>query len=213
MAAPLTLSEIYDLLPISAVKWSIQRNDQIDGDGDGNLWQAELADPFWTGDVTLDKGEHGEMKQVAAAIRDLEGAKQSFLLCDPTSEYPQADPAGTILGASAVVIRAVHANRRIAMLGGLPAGYPLTRGDKMQITQGNLIRFHEISATMAANPAGQMDVRVFPRLSLSLGAGATVTLIRPACPVIIQPGSHEPGTARRDLTDGAAFRALQKRRT
>lgn len=213
MAAPLSLDAVYALLPIASVKWSIQRNDELSGDGEGDVWQAELADPFWTGDVALDKGENDELKQCAAAIRDLEGAKQPFMLCDPTSEYPQADPSGAVLGASSVTIRAVNVNRRIAQLGGLPAGYKLTLGDKFQITQGSMLRFHEISATTVADGAGQMDVRIFPRLPLSLAIGAVITLVRPACPVIIQSGSHEPGTARNTITDGASFRALQKRRT
>ncbi|WP_411037666.1 hypothetical protein [Shinella sp. BYT-45] len=212
MVAPLSLAEIYNLLPIATVKWSLQRNDELSGAGSGDVWTAELSDPLWAADVTLGVGEHDELKQCAAAIRSLEGAKQSFLLCDPTSEFPQADRTGTILGASAVTIRAVHANRRIAQLRGLPASYVLTLGDKMQLTQGSMIRFFEISKTTAANGAGQMDVQVMPRLPLTLAAGAVVTLVRPACPVIIHPGSHEPGIARRTVTDGASFRALQKKR-
>lgn len=212
MAAPLSLSELYALLPISSVKWSIQRNDELSGDGNGDVWQAELADPLWTADVNLDRGDNDELKQIAAAIRALDGAAQSFMLCDPTSEFPQADPTGALLGAAAVTVRAIHANRKIAQLQGLPAGYVLTLGDKLQITQGSLIRFHEVSATAAAGVGGFMDLKVYPRLPLSLAAGAVVTLIRPACPVVIQAGSHEPGTARTGVTEGAAFRALQKKR-
>lgn len=210
--APLPRSFLNDVLPISAVKWDIQRNDQFDGDGGGDVWQAELADPLWTGDVTLDRDEHDVLKQIAARIRSLHGAAQAFLLCDPLSLYPQADPTGAVLGSATIETRLIDANRSLALLQGFPAGYALTIGDKLQITQGTMIRFHEVSETATATGAGYMDLTVWPRLSLNLAVGATITLKRPACPVIILPGSHDPGTARGSLTDGAAFRVLQKKR-
>lgn len=205
-------SYLNDLLPTSAVKWDIQRNDQFDGDGSGDVWQAELADPLWVADITLDRDEHDLLKQIAARIRALNGAAQAFYLCDPLSLYPQADPAGTILGSSVVTVRAVNADRSLLSLTGFPAGYTLTDGDKLQTTQGTTIRFHEISASATATGGGAMDVNVWPRLSLNLAIGATITLKRPACPVVILPGSHDPGTARGVMTEGAAFRALQKKR-
>lgn len=210
--AALARSYLNDLLPISAVKWDIQRNDQFDGDGSGDVWQAELADPLWLADVTLDRDEHDLLKKVAARIRALNGAAQAFLLCDPLSLYPQADPAGTILGSATVTVGAVNANRSLLSLAGLPGGYILTDGDKVQITQGTTIRFHEVSAGETASGGGAMDVAIWPRLSLNLAAGAAVTLKRPACPVIILPGSHDPGTGRGTMTEGAAFRAIQKKR-
>jgi hypothetical protein len=213
MAAPLSLAQLFDTLPIASVKWHIQRNDELAGNGDGDVWTAELADPFWTGDVTLDAGEHDELKQAAARIRALDGAKQAFMCCDPFSLYPQADPKGLILGAAAVSVRAVNADRRVLQLKGLPAGYTLTLGDKVQITQGTLIRFYEVGATASAAGNGSLDVSVFPRLALSLAVDAVVTLIRPACPVIIAPDSHDPGTGRRSVTEGATFKVLQKKRT
>lgn len=210
--APLPRSYLSDLLPTSAVKWDIQRNDQLDGDGSGDVWQAELADPLWIADITLDRDEHDLLKQIAARIRALNGAAQAFLLCDPLSLYPQADPEGTALGSSDVTVRTVNFNRFLLSLLGLPAGYTLTIGDKVQITQGTTIRFHEVSATATASMTGTLDVTVWPRLSLNLAVGATITLKRPACPMIVPPGSHDPGTGRGTMTEGAAFRTLQKKR-
>lgn len=213
MMEPLSLSRVYQLLPIATVAWDIQRNDHFSGLGSGDLWQAELADPFWTADITLGRGLHDELKQAAAAVRDLEGAKQAFLCCDPLSPWPQEDQGGFILGASAITIRSVSADRRQALLQGFPAGYVLTLGDKLQFTQGTLRRFFEASETASASAGGLMDIRVFPRLPLSLAAGAAINLIWPACPVIISPGSHKPGTGRGSVTEGAALKVLQKMRT
>lgn len=213
MAPPLSLALLFDTLPVASVRWDIQRNDELDGNGDGDVWTAELAEPLWTGDITLDKGFHDELKQVAARIRALDGTKQAFMCCDPLSQFPQGDPDGSLLGASLVQIRAVAADRRVLQIKGLPAGYQLTVGDKVQITQDSLIRFVEIGANATATGAGNLDASVFPRLPLNLAINALVTLIRPACPVIIAPGSHNPGTARGSMTEGATFKVLQKKRT
>lgn len=212
MTAPLSLAQVFNLLPIATVSWDIQRNDHFSGLGSGDVWQDELADPLWTAEITLGRGLHDELKQAAAAIRDLEGAKQSFMMCDPLSRYPQNDLTGAIIGASAVTVRDVAVNRRLALLEGLPAGYKLTIGDKMQLTQGALRRFFEVSASATANGAGQMNVRVFPRLPLALTAGASINLVNPACPVIVNPGSHKPGTGRSSVTEGAGLKVLQKLR-
>lgn len=212
MSEPLPLAEVYNLFPITSVTWDIQRNDELSGMGSGDVWQSELADPFWTADIALARGLHDELKQAAAAVRDLEGAQQSFMCCDPLSPFPQADPNGLIIGASAVTVRAVAPNRRIAQLQGFPAGYELTRGDKMQFTQGDLRRFFEVSSPAVASAQGLVDVRVFPRLPLALAIGAAINLKNPACPVIVYPGSHKPGTGRRSVTEGATLKVMQKLR-
>lgn len=213
MADPLPLYEIYDRLPIATVEWDIQRLDEIAITGAGEESQAELAEPLWRAPVTLGIGKHSELKQAAALIRSLRGSQQPFMMCDPTSLWPQADRGGVILGASAVTIRTAPTSRAIAPLTGLPAGYVLTPGDKMQLAYGSPVRcaFVEVSRLVAANASGDVNVPVFPWLPMALPAGATVTLVRAACPVIIEAGSHRPGVARRSITEGAAFTAVQKR--
>src|SRR4051812_13620834 len=104
---PYPLPFLADLLSIESVTWDIQRNDELSGSGDGRVWQAELAPPLWTGNVSLNIGYHNDLKQIAAKIRKLHGAQNSFFLCDPLSEYPQLDPDGSILGASVVRVGAI----------------------------------------------------------------------------------------------------------
>lgn len=87
---PYTLNAFADLLDIAEVEWDIQRNDELSGSGDARIWQAELADPLWTGDVRLTPSHHNKAKQVAALVRKLHGAQHSFMLYDPLSKYPQS---------------------------------------------------------------------------------------------------------------------------
>lgn len=214
MSGPLPLSEIFNRLPIATVEWTVARNDEVSTTGAGEVQQAELAEPLWTAPVTLGLGHHNQLKQAAALIRSLRGSQQSFLCCDPISLWPQADRGGLILGNAQVTIQAIAASRAIAMLTGLPAGYVLTTGDKLQITYGNPSKyaFVEVSRDVAAGGAGQASVAVFPWLPLSLVAGATVTLVRPACPVVIVKDSHRAGISRNTVTEGAGFSVIQRTR-
>ncbi len=208
--AALALSAIYDRLLIEATRFDIRRNDELSGAGDGALWQAELARPLWTAEVTLSDQTHDAMKQQAALIRKLGGARQNFLLCDTTSLYPQADPEGAILGAAAVTLGAIGSDRTIAPLTGLPVGYVLTNGDKLQINGASKIAFVEVSEVAVASVVGSANVEIIPRLPVWIAAGDTVVLKRPACPVVIMPGSHNPGTSQGVFTSGAGFTVIEK---
>ena len=210
--AALALANVFDKLPIASVVWDIQRNDEFSGLGSGDVWSAELADPLWTADVTLGNGTNNELKQAAAVLRSLRGTQTAFMMCDPVSQYPQADPKGTILGNSVITLRTIGADRVTARMQGFPNGYTMTVGDKLQIDYGGLTAFVEVGVTAAAAAGGNLDVPIFPILPSSFAAGAVVTVKRPACPVVIQPGSHNPGTAARMVTTGAAFKVIQKRR-
>lgn len=208
----LSLAEIFDMLPIASCDWNVQRNDEFSGMGSGDLWAAELADPLWTGEVALGAGTNNELKQAAARIRSLRGSQVAFMMCDPISQFPQADPKGSILGNAVVTLRTIGPDRITARMKGFPAGYVLTVGDKLQVNYLDLIAFVEVGATVAADGDGNLDAPIFPRLPSSFTADSLVVVQRPACPVIIVPESHKAGTATRTVTNGAGFKVIQKRR-
>jgi hypothetical protein len=210
----LPLSSINDILRIREVDWDINRNDEMSGGGDGRFWPAELADPLWTGRVTLAPGYHADLKRVAAKIRRLNGAQDAFFLCDPLSRYPFADPDGAILGASVVQIASIGLDNRSLALKGLPAAYKLTTGDKGQVTFATSRNFFfEVSEDVMANGSGvtpQFDI--FPHCPPGLAVNDLVILAKPACRVFIMPGTHNPGTASGFVTDGASFTVMERRR-
>jgi hypothetical protein len=213
---PYSVSFLADRLKIASLVWDVQRNDELSGSGDSRIWQAELADPLWSATVNLAAGYNNNMKQIAALIRKLHGAQESFFLYDPMSRYPQADPDGSLLGASVVRIDSVGAGGRTISLNGLPAGYVLTLADKMQIayaTSPVRYAFLEVSdQTVVASGGGVTSAfEVFPNAPVGVAVNDVVTLIKPACRMIIMPGSHNPGTGSPLITTDGAFKAIQKK--
>lgn len=208
--AILPLSDVSDLLPIARVIWDIEEQTERSGTGSGAGWEAELAPDFWVGEVFFDTGFNQDLKEIAALLRWVRATGQTFLLCDPLSLYPAADPQGAILGNANVTLRAIT-NRYVAPLQGLPPGYVLTPGDKMQIPYFAKHAFVEVARRVVVNAGGQADVAISPYLPLPIVAGLPVILKKPACPVCIPPKGHNPGTAGQFLTDGAGMKVEEKK--
>lgn len=219
IAYPYAVEVLADRLKIREVVWGASRNDELSGSGDGRVWQAELADPLWTADVKLAPAMSNEAKQVAALIRKLHGAQEAFFLYDPLSMFPQSDPTGSVLGASNVQVASVPSSSSLT-LKGLPDGYTLTLGDKLQIAfSSNPMRyaFLEVCETVSAGSGGVSDTfEVFPHVPAGVGIDDEVVLKRPACLGFIVPGTFKPGTsigtADHKITDGASFTFMERRR-
>lgn len=210
---PLALTVLSDILPIESVIWTDHRNDELSGIGSGRTWQANLADPLWTAEAGLALGYHADMKEIAAVVRKLQGAKNSFFLVDPTSPYPKSDPTGSILGSSSVTISAIGTDRQAITLAGLPASYVLTRGDKGQVNYSSPSRtwFFEVSETVTASGGGAATFEVYPTVPLLVATSAAVILKKPACKGFIMPGTFKPGTAADMFTRSAGFTFMERR--
>lgn len=213
---PYPLAVLADRLPIEEVVWDIQRYDEVSGTGDARVWQAELAASLWTADVILAADFHPAVKQIGALVRKLYGSQEAFMLDDPLSPYPQADPKGVALGASVVTVKSVGVNRKSLSLKGLPEGYILTLADKMQVlyaSGGSLTFFCEVSETINANGDGETaEFEIFPHVPTGLAADDAVLLKRPACKMFVMPNSFKPGRARGAMTEGASFKVMERRR-
>lgn len=212
MVQPLSyLSDAFEWLPW---KWDVLRNDEMSGSGDGRYWTAELAPPLWKADVVSRRMSNTKAEELDAALRYLVATREPFLMANPVFCGPKADPTGAILGAAAVTLSAIGAAPRMSVsFAGLPAGYVLTRGDKISAAYGtDKTYFGEISATVTANSGGAAaSVPVFPPIPLGLSAGAAVTLIKPACPVTIQPKSIAVSEIVGSGSSGTSFTIIQKK--
>ncbi len=239
-----SLAQFFDHLPLLPMRWDIRRNDELSGLGSGVIFQADLAPPLWSTDVTLRPVRLTEASMVSALVSDLAGAQEPFLFRDPFICGPRLDPAGRILrgetalpatdastgetGYAAAVmdfsagfylspedptVTVQSAAGRSLALTGLPGGYALSVGDKIQIvTAGGKHAFVEVSEAVTSNGGGVTAAfRVFPSLPASVSSGDAVTLIRPACACILVPGSFRPGTVSGNIVRDISFSIIQKR--
>jgi hypothetical protein len=209
---PYEVTVLADLMKISEVVWGDKRNDEISGSGDARVWQAELADPLWTADVTVDTGNQNEIKKIAALIRSLKGAQEAFYLYDPTSKYPQSDPTGSIIGSSTVQVHTASGNA--IRLKGLPAAYALKAGDKFQVTYATTKNyFGEVSEDVMADGSGiTASFSIYPPLPAGLLADDAANLKKPACKMFIMPGTFNPGKSEKVITSGLTFKAMERKR-
>ena len=210
------LSYLSDAFPWMPFKWDIRRNDEMSGTGDGRVWQASLAPELWTATISHRPMPNSLAEEMDAKIRALRGANDPFLMASSLFCNPKADPAGTLIAGANVTVTAVNADTRQISLGGLPANYRITAGDKLQIVyqQGGSTRyaFLEAVATKSAGAGGTLaNLEVFPNVPAGVAAGAVVTLSRPAVKCVIVPGTHTVGQVNGRLTSGGSFQVIQKK--
>lgn len=210
-AFPYPLAFLADLLDIESVEFDVDRYDQVSGQGSGRLISAELMPPLWYATVTLNPAYFEDAEVIAAKFRRLSGPLGTFLLYDPRKLYPKNDPTGVIIGANVITIVSIGADNDELTLGGFPAGYILSPGDKMSYTYGGSSRaFLEVSDYATADGAGQITVPVFPHVPLGTTAGIVVTFVKPSARMQLNAKGWIPGKSSGLHTTGQSFRAIQK---
>lgn len=171
--AVLSLSDLYDYLPIEDCAFTIQRNDELSGIGSGVVFQAELAPPLWSARVSLAPMYSAQAKSISARIRALDGALQPFLMCDPVAEYPQNDPDGIWIVGATVTIGSVSGGR-ISLSG-------LSQILDYQATTSALTEWPEDDAdrtavSIAGVPVGNYQLSAGDKLQVSVSGGKTYFL-------------------------------------
>ncbi|WP_320188911.1 hypothetical protein RMS29_028295 (plasmid) [Agrobacterium rosae] len=210
MVKPLSfLSDRFRWFPF---KWDIQRNDEVSGTGDGRYWQASLAPELWRATVFHMPLLNSVGEELDAVIRSLRGAQEAFFMASSLFCAPKSDPSGAGLVGANVTLLTIAANRAGAAFSGLPAGFVLSTGDKFSVAYGERFYFGEIGETAPAAANGTTaNLSIFPNFPAGVTAGAVVTLIKPACKVVVVPGSHKPGDIDGRFTKGGSFQIIQKK--
>lgn len=207
--ANLPTSFLSDLLDPTSVTLDMRRNDEQSGSGDGRYWTAELARPLWTVDVQLNPVSHAVARMIDSRVRELNGSQKAFLFADPT--YP--GPAyGSLAGLSAVTVASISTDRTAIALSGLPAGYEITKSDRLSIAWGtDRVYFAEFNSNATASAGGVTgEIAVTPYLPMGIAAGAVVELVTPTLRVIVPPGGYTPFTIYAGYAGGASIKMLQK---
>lgn len=179
----------------------------------GELLRYDVGAKLWTGRIVVSPGTRQESDLQIALIDLLREAGSSFLWYRPARIGPQADPTGTILGATIPTIGAVSADNRDLTLNGLPANYELRIGDMLSFLYGsNPARraLHRVVANRTASAGGQMTaLSVVPLVRPGWAVGSGVTLLRPTCKAEIIPGSFEASRDLNRIATGMSFSWLQ----
>lgn len=186
---PLALASLADLLGIRSVTWTPRYQQEFSGLGSGEILTADLGPMLWDARIETAPMTIAAAEQMRARFELLDGATRSFLLFNPLMKYPQADPTGSILGASTVTITAIGADRNTVTLGGLPAGYDITIGDMFSVIHSTsryaLIRFAETMSADGTGALGPIEVR--PYLRSGITTTLEVTLKKPVAKVKLLP--------------------------
>lgn len=191
LSFPLSVANLADLISIQTVSWNLVDRQEVSGLGTGELLAADLGATLWEADVSSRPYPHRQAHALQAKLGALRGALNAFYLYDPKGCYPQADPGGTLVTGSTVVVASVESNRRELSLSGLPANYVITAGDYLAITYLSARRSLYLVVTGAtADGSGDLGpIELAPHIRTGVAAADSVDLIKPAAKVKLVPGS------------------------
>ncbi|NTT88566.1 hypothetical protein [Tabrizicola fusiformis] len=203
---PLSLAQFFDLLPIQQAELDLPEALDMSQTTGGEVLTADLGTSLWSGRIELGVMTHDEVSAIRPLINILRRSGASFLISDPTRPWPRLDPNGMLLGAATPTILAVGGSGRELSLTGLPASYPISRGDLMSFTYGSPSRYalHEAVGAAVANGAGQTGlIEVTPPIRPGAAAGAAVQLVWPRCKARLVPGENTTGVTSHTITSEA----------
>jgi hypothetical protein len=212
---PLNAAAFMDQLPIKSVMMRCPETSEMSRTAGGEIITASIGTRLWQGTVELGRMTRRENRQVRSLLDVAQTAGASFMMHDTTAPGPLAQADHPDLAAYTVVIRALSpTDARLIQLGGLPAGYVLTRGDFLAFEyRSDPTRFalHTVAETsVTANGTGDTEtLQVTPKLRPGAEINAVVTLLKASCKAVIVPGSVQVGRASRFMTEGASFNFIQ----
>jgi hypothetical protein len=206
------MTVLNDVFEITRITIRPQRNDEVEGNGGGQILTAELATPLWAVDIETPLSTFDDGRYIRATLNDLNRPGQVFDIYDPIARFPRADPDGSILGSATVQVDSVGSDGTLT-LKGLPTGYKISVGDFMQIDFAGRRGFYEASRPATANGAGITNAfRVFPTIPAATPVNTAVVLKDPKIQCQFDPSGLDYGSADSSnwKMSGFGMRAIQK---
>lgn len=194
MADPLSLSDFFDTFRATVdSRFYLPGARQHSRTGSGEVLSAVLGHQLWRGEVTAYVRGRRAVAALQAQFEELDRAGDPFLV-HPFPCGPAHDPDGSIIAEHNPEITAINTVGNLIRIEGAAAGYTLRRGDMLSIQYGsNPVRYglHRVTnIEVVANPEGRLSaVTLSPRLRPGVAVGAPVTLYKPVCKAVIEPGS------------------------
>lgn len=179
----------------------------------GEVLTAEIGVRLWSARVTLRSLTHREASAALAKLELLEGAGASMMVMPWPLCGLADDPDGAKLEGRSPVISQLAVNNRELRISGASPGLAISAGDFIGVPYGSPVRFglHRVVTGRVSNASGALtqSIEVVPPLRPGAVVGGPVTLYRPACKAIIEPGSVEHGSMRGNRREGISFSAIQ----
>lgn len=209
---PLARGDFADLLPIAGFKWVLEEYVEVSGTAQGEVITNEIAPRKWRAELELAPMPLAQAADLQALVEAI-GPSGTFMLHNALRPAPRRDPTGAGVAGASPALNTLGGNNRSLRVGGLPAGYVLSRGDMLAFDYGGGRRaLHRVAETVAASGAGLTPLfEVRPFLRPGYATGAAVTLIRAAAKMMVVPGSFDPGTGRPMIQAGMGFQAIEVR--
>jgi hypothetical protein len=173
----------------------------------GGTQVMELAEPRWVANYRTALLSEQQRREFKLFWDRMKGGQVPFLGYDPSQPVPLAyHYTGLPSGFPGITnISALHADG--FTMYGLPNPFTLTPGDLVELFQGdNHAVFRVVTATV---PSTDIALTVIPRVPLDIFTAPFGNVLRPACNMIVDPGSWSHAAEAGTLTP-ASFSAIQK---
>lgn len=188
-----------DHLDIDSIRIVLQRNEEVEGIGSGQVIRAEITDPLWRVEINTPINEFNNGRRIRAILNDIDRPQSYFRVTDPIAQFAANDPNGELTG---ITIASRVGNR--VRFDGQPVLYQWVPGDAFHILYGGRHYYFEIAE------AGDGLVRTTPTVPSFIPPGTPCEFVKPEIRVQmvdLQMGSAESSTWK---MSGFQIRAIQK---
>lgn len=203
LSFPLTLAQFFTGLAKVSYAARLDEAVQFNETTGGEVISADFGARLWRADLTIRANTYLTLDQVVAKVELIQQAAASVRLGHAWRAGPQADPTGSILGASTPEITNVNSNRRDVTIGSLPAAYVLTEGDLLSfsyLSSPTRFAFHRVMNTVTANGSGvASNVELSPPVRPGEVTPFAITLVNPFFKAVYVPGSYIPPPQSRSV--------------
>lgn len=185
-------TDLMTALPIASVTFMQQWRQEFARQAGGLPRVADIGPAIWMAKIQTGEMYNDDAESAAALINQMGGSLGTFLAWNPRRPYPKADPTGALIAGHSPTLNDVSGN--VITLHDLPAGYQISRGDKISWDWGSSPThraFHEFCADATADGSGVLTCEVSPYVRTGWAVNAAVTLAQPTVEMMISPGTFD----------------------
>lgn len=184
--------------PLMATTFSLRFRQSLSRTGAGKVTAVDLGYPVWVGTFQTANMSHADCVEFEAVLNALGGAAEMVKLGDTRREYPKAYLDGDFTDMGEIL--AIDGDGIRISLGGLDAGFVISRGDYFTMLYGGERYLLQAAEAVTADGSGETALfQTSPAPPYGLTVTQAVKFKTPTCRMRIEPGSlafndNEDGT-------------------